>query len=155
MKVKAGMMQKDNIIIRDALVTDIERLCDIDNDCFSQPWSAVSFLNEMEHDFSVCYVAYTDDTVVGYINARTMYDETDINNVAVSPLYRKRGIGEKLVRHLCDKEQDSITKINLEVRLSNCNAIHLYTKCGFEKTGERKNFYEHPVETAVLMSKSK
>lgn len=155
MKVKAGMMQKDNITIRKALVSDINRLCEIDRECFSQPWSEISFLNEMEHDFSICYVACSDDKITGYINARIMYDEIDINNVAVSPLYRKNGIGEKLVRYLCDNADESIRRINLEVRLSNCNAIHLYTKCGFDRIGERKEFYEHPVETAVLMAKVK
>ena len=43
--------------------------------------------------------------------------------------------------------------LNLEVRESNCNAISLYSKLGFEKVGLRKNYYKNPNENAVLMTK--
>ena len=39
----------------------------------------------------------------------------------------------------------------LEVRESNEAAIGLYTSQGFVKEGIRKNFYEMPVENAVIM----
>ena len=40
--------------------------------------------------------------------------------------------------------------VTLEVRKSNGPAIRLYEKCGFEKAGERKNFYSTPTEDALL-----
>ena len=39
----------------------------------------------------------------------------------------------------------------LEVRQSNEAAIKLYESQGFVKEGIRKNFYEMPVENAVIM----
>ena len=42
----------------------------------------------------------------------------------------------------------------LEVRKSNSAAISLYTKMGYKDIGVRKNFYEKPVEDAVIMSKT-
>ena len=39
----------------------------------------------------------------------------------------------------------------LEVRESNEAAIELYSRQGFVKEGIRKNFYERPVENAVIM----
>ena len=42
----------------------------------------------------------------------------------------------------------------LEVRESNTPARTVYKSLGFEENGIRKNFYEHPVEHAVLMSKA-
>ena len=42
----------------------------------------------------------------------------------------------------------------LEVRESNQPARGLYKSLGFEENGIRKNFYEQPVENAVLMSKT-
>ena len=41
----------------------------------------------------------------------------------------------------------------LEVRESNETAIALYSRQGFVKEGIRKNFYEQPVENAVIMFK--
>ena len=64
------------------------------------------------------------------------------------------GFGQKLVENaisVCtDKECAFIT---LEVRVSNLAAISLYESCGFEKIGERKNFYTSPTENALIMTK--
>ena len=45
-----------------------------------------------------------------------------------------------------------IITLHLEVRKSNKPAIALYSSFGFAKDGERKMYYEEPVEDAVLMS---
>ena len=42
----------------------------------------------------------------------------------------------------------------LEVRASNSAAIALYQKHGFERVGERKNYYEAPKEDAILMTRT-
>ena len=42
--------------------------------------------------------------------------------------------------------------ISLEVRKSNAAAISLYTKRGYKKAGERKNFYTNPAEDAEIMT---
>lgn len=44
-----------------------------------------------------------------------------------------------------------VSRLFLEVRESNERAIHVYEKAGFVKNGLRKNYYEDPVEHAVLM----
>ena len=47
--------------------------------------------------------------------------------------------------------QRGITRIVLEVRVSNDPAIRLYERHGFLVVGTRKNFYEKPVEDAYVM----
>ena len=46
-----------------------------------------------------------------------------------------------------------MSTFHLEVRKSNQPAIGLYEKLGFTRDGLRKNYYENPIEDAVLMSK--
>ena len=41
----------------------------------------------------------------------------------------------------------------LEVRASNYDAIALYGSRGFRSVGRRKNYYEHPKEDAIIMTK--
>ena len=48
-------------------------------------------------------------------------------------------------------EEMGVSRLFLEVRESNERAIHVYEKAGFVKNGLRKNYYEDPVEHAVLM----
>ena len=49
--------------------------------------------------------------------------------------------------------QKGIIAFFLEVRESNVNAIKLYEKMEYKNIGIRKNFYEKPVENAIIMSK--
>nr|MCR5358181.1 ribosomal-protein-alanine N-acetyltransferase [Lachnospiraceae bacterium] len=44
-------------------------------------------------------------------------------------------------------------EFTLEVRASNTAAISLYKSLGFAEEGRRRNFYEHPVEDAIIMWK--
>ena len=61
------------------------------------------------------------------------------------------GVGGNLIEFLkAYGKENSFAYIFLEVRKSNAPAIGLYEKCGFEKIGERKNFYDTPKEDAVL-----
>ena len=43
--------------------------------------------------------------------------------------------------------------LTLEVRESNAPAIALYSRFGFVRVGERKNYYSDPAENALLMTK--
>ena len=81
-------------------------------------------------------------------------DECYIANVAVKSTHRKKGYGQLLIENaLTVAEDNSCAFITLEVRISNSPAISLYEKCGFEKVGERKNFYSCPTENALIMTK--
>ena len=96
-----------------------------------------------------------DGEIAGYIGAHNVLGEVYITNVAVFTSQRKKGIGEKLISKLAEVvNNENADFITLEVRESNAPAIRLYEKCGFEKVGERKNFYEKPCENAVLMTKN-
>ena len=92
-----------------------------------------------------------DGTVAGYIGCHTVLDEGYIANVAVSPVFRRQGIGRQLVRTLLERSKD-LAFVTLEVRASNAAAIALYTECGFQSVGVRKKFYSHPTEDALLMT---
>ena len=69
------------------------------------------------------------------------------------PEFRRNGVGKALVEFLVNKmKAENAEFVTLEVRKSNQNAISLYEKCGFEKVGERRSFYEKPTEDAILMT---
>ena len=91
--------------------------------------------------------------LAGYIVARVAAAELHINNVAVRPSYRGKGIGAELLRRIlfAGKELGAYTAF-LEVRSGNSAAQSLYEKCGFELIGRRRSYYTDPPEDALVMS---
>ena len=140
------------IIIRKMQPEDLAEVCKIEKDNFSLPWSEKSFWESMEREDTVFLVALEDEKVVGYIGCYCIAGAGEITNVAVKASHRRKGIGGKLLQKLYEEGAALDTQeYFLEVRESNEAAIGLYLRQGFVKEGIRKNFYEKPVENAVIM----
>lgn len=140
------------IIIRKMQPEDLAEVCKIEKDNFSLPWSEKSFLESMEREDTVFLVALEDEEVTGYIGCYCIAGAGEITNVAVKDSHRRKGIGRKLLQKLYEEGVALDTReYFLEVRESNEAAIGLYLRQGFVKEGIRKNFYEKPVENAVIM----
>jgi [ribosomal protein S18]-alanine N-acetyltransferase len=93
--------------------------------------------------------------IVGFIVARQLADEIHINNVAVKPEFRGRGIGRMLMKTALDwGRAKHARQAVLEVRAGNGSAHQLYRACGFEVIGRRRRYYKSPVEDALLMAVS-
>ena len=132
----------------------LDEVATIENDCFSHPWSRRRLESELQNETSRFLVAVEDGRVIGYIGMSAVIDEGYLFNVAVDRQYRKKGVGSALVRELvtfCQKRNYAF--LTLEVRESNAPAISLYSRFGFVRVGERKNYYSKPVENALLMTK--
>ena len=142
------------MIIKKATLENLEDIFKIEESVFAHPWSLESLKNLLEDNNSVAFVAVDNEVICGYCGVNTILDEGYITNVAVLENYRNQGIGRILVNALLDfAEEKSLAFLTLEVRKSNTPAINLYSKNGFEKVGERKNYYTSPTENALLMTK--
>ena len=143
-----------DIIVRKMQPEDLLQVCEIEKDNFSLPWSEKSFLESMERDDTLFLVALDREEVAGYLGCYCVAGEGEITNVAVKSSYRRQGVGGKLLETLYEEAKALHTQeFFLEVRESNEAAIGLYSRQGFVKGGVRKNFYEQPVENAVIMWK--
>ena len=143
-----------DIIVRKMQPEDLLQVCEIEKDNFSLPWSEKSFLESMERDDTLFLVALDREEVAGYLGCYCVAGEGEITNVAVKLSHRRQGVGGKLLETLYEDAAALNTKeFFLEVRESNTSAIALYSSQGFVKEGIRKNFYEMPVENAVIMWK--
>lgn len=131
------------------------RLAELEKLCFSEPWSEKALLEEIENPAAYFVTAVEGGAVLGYGGMHTVLGESYIDNIAVFPEYRGRGVGRAVTQALIEKarEADGVF-ITLEVRASNVPAIALYTSLGFEKAGVRKRFYTEPEEDAVIMTLS-
>ena len=140
------------MLIREMTLQDVPAVAEIEKACFSLPWSEQSLVDSVVREDTMFLVCEDAQEIVGYIGMYLSFDEGDITNVAVSPAHRKKGYGEAIVSKAVElAKEKQLEMILLEVRVSNVPAISLYKKMGFEEIGMRKNFYEHPVEDAIIM----
>ena len=121
---------------------DLDDVCVIEKECFGKDaWNFNMLLGEYDGG-SVFFGIKHCDKVVAYICARLIFDEADINNVAVLPQFRKQGMAQNLIQTLVDFcMQKNIKKFTLEVNANNLPAKNLYQKMGFESCGVRKGYY--------------
>lgn len=140
--------------IREMEMDDLEKVAELEEELFQTPWTLNGLFSFFLRDDVKFLVALEDQKLAGYCGIVTVLDEGDIVKVAVAKKQQRQGIGQALVQELirCVQEQ-GICTIHLEVRQSNEPAIALYKKLGFLEDGIRKDYYENPVENALLMSR--
>ena len=142
------------IEIREMRVDDLFWVAEMEKQIFSIPWSQKAFRESLDSENTIYIVAIEDEKVLGYVGMYISFEEGNITNVAVSPNYRRKKIGQKLILKILEKaKQKGVTAVILEVRETNVAAISLYEKMGFVEAGIRKNFYEKPTENALIMWK--
>ncbi len=140
--------------IREMLLSDLDRVAEIEKEIFSVPWTKKGFADSMSQEYTKYLVALEDGEIAGYCGYFQSFEEADITNVAVESSFRGKGIAKKMLLQLMEEgEKRGIHAYTLEVRKSNDPARKLYEKLGFEEAGIRKNFYEKPIEDAVIMWK--
>ncbi len=133
----------------------LDEVAELERVCFTAPWSRNMLAEELDNYLSAFLVALDDnDKVAGYAGLQAVLDEGDITNVAVRPDCRRQGIAGKLLQVFLDfAKGNHLAFLSLEVRASNYDAIALYGSRGFRSVGRRKNYYEHPREDAIIMTK--
>ena len=104
-------------------------------------------------------VAVEDNQIVGWcdIHAPDLegFRHLGTLGVGVHPAYRKRGLGEQLLRAAIDAARTvGLERVELTVYGSNAAAIHLYEKAGFTTDGVRRNArkLDGVYEDIILMS---
>jgi len=88
--------------------------------------------------------------VLGFLVARHVASDWELENIVVAPTARRKGVGRRLLEALLDRVAQTNGSVFLEVRESNIAARKLYEKAGFCETGRRKSYYINPAEDGVV-----
>lgn len=140
------------IVVRKMQRKDAEAVGALEQEIFSRPWSSQGFIDALNMRNTVFLVAEEEGRIIGYTGMYLSMEEGEITNVAVAETQRRRGVGGLLLKQIKNEaELRSVTRIILEVRVSNDSAIRLYERNGFQKRGIRRGFYDLPKEDACIM----
>jgi ribosomal-protein-alanine N-acetyltransferase len=117
-------------------------------------WSAQELV-QLETSGIRVWVAIEENCMAGAVAAREAADEAEILNLAVAPAWRGRGIGRRLMETALEAVVSSgVRRVFLEVRESNARARAFYSGMGFAESGRRPGYYRHPVEDALVLSRT-
>ena len=142
------------ILYREMRAVDVPFISRLEEESFSMPWSAASFLQMIEKEDTAYFVAEENGQLLGGCGLLMIAGEGNITNVVVAPGARRRGVATGLLTYLmAEGDRAGLSAYTLEVRVSNAAAIGLYGKLGFVSEGIRPNFYEKPTEDAMIMWK--
>jgi ribosomal-protein-alanine N-acetyltransferase len=118
-------------------------------------WSAQELLQLHASGIHVWVAVGEEGDVAGVVASREAADEVEILNLAVTQAWQRRGLGRRLMETALDAALSAgARRAFLEVRESNVTAQAFYQRLGFVETGRRRNYYHHPVEDALLLSRT-
>ena len=142
------------VIERLSTAADLDAVVELEEASFNNPTTRDWYERELERP-EVCfiYVLRTPDVpVAAFCAFWLVVDQVHINNLAVRPEMRRRGLGSRLLDAVM-KEAGKLgaASLMLEVRESNTAARHLYENAGFNVHSVRKSYYTNPVEDALVL----
>lgn len=142
------------VVERITTAAELDGVIAIEEASFNNPTTRDWYERELERP-EVCfiYVLHTADVrVAAFCAFWRVADQAHINNLAVRPELRGRGLGTQMLEAIVSEAQRlGAESLTLEVRASNVAAQRLYERAGFHQAGVRKSYYTNPVEDALIL----
>ena len=124
-------------------------------DSLPMSWKDAQTAAELGHPACRGFGAERDGRLLGFALFRLFAPECELMRIAVAPAERRRRIAARLLGLAWAELADAgCATCFLEVRAGNAPALALYAAQGFERDGLRKNYYDNPVEDALLFHKN-
>lgn len=89
------------------------------------------------------------NNLLGFIVMMVIYNEGDIISICVAKQHRKCGIASGLLKHCITHLQ--LTKVFLEVAITNYSAISFYNKHGFTIVSTRKHYFIDGADAFIML----
>lgn len=138
--------------LRTAALEDVAALHRLELELFpGDAWSEDMLAAEIAHETRRYLVAVQEERIVGYAGVMVVAETADVQNIAVIPQVRGRGLGSALLEALHEiASRRGAQEVLLEVRESNETAQSLYRRFGYAEIARRPRYYPDG-ETALIM----
>ena len=147
-----GQKQEVGVHIRWMIRRDMPAVLDIEADSFEFPWLEEDFIRCLRQRNCIGMVVERDERVVGFMVYELNKTRLHMLNFAVSPEFRRLGIGSQMIGKLIGKlSPQRRSRIILEVRETNLPAQLFFRENGFRAVSVFRDYYEDTPEDAYLM----
>jgi ribosomal-protein-alanine N-acetyltransferase len=144
-------MKEPEFSMRAATPGDAGVLAALDAACLVPAWTPDALEAALHDEKYVVLLAQNGAEIPGFALAYLVGEEAEFARLGVLSSWRKRGIGEQLVRASMQAlKQRGAREIFLEVREDNEAARRLYARLGFEEIAHRSGYYDDG-ENAIVM----
>jgi [ribosomal protein S18]-alanine N-acetyltransferase len=140
------------LAIRAASISDLPAMTALEKRAATAAhWSAEQYATLFRDAGRVALVMQEESQLQGFVIARGVGEEWEIENIAIAGPARRRGLGARLLGEFLDLARArGAATVFLEVRESNQAARALYEKWAFLESGRRSRYYKDPEEDAIL-----
>lgn len=137
-------------MIRKAIVADIPQIVQVENICFPVPWPDFLFKAHLNNPGFVVYEQ--EDSILGYAMIGDAKGKAHLQNIAVHPQFRRKGIGTELLEWCIDLVRlYGYREMVLEVREKNTGSQAFYANNGFTVSGTVAGYYLD--DNAIVMTR--
>ena len=134
----------------------LDEVLEIEEASFQRPWNRQAFQAEFDYREAAQYAVISSSSrrVIGYLFVRFVASEMHLLKIATTPRWRRRGVATWALEQCFENaRRRGARQMTLEVRASNRQAIGLYAKLGFSRTGIRHQYYSDTGDDALVMAK--
>lgn len=130
---------------------EADKLRLLETRCYKEPWSLDLIRQSLEAPMTYGRGLYREGELAAYTIFQLIFEEAHLLNIAVSPDFRRQGLGRQLMEDLHSEAiRQGARFVYLEVRPSNLPARELYKAFSYRQIGEREGYYADGEKAFVL-----
>ena len=134
------LLSSNDVVIRQAVDSDLESLCFIDKCCFSSPQadSINRFTELLQSRKHKLFIVVYQEQIIGKAHLFFLENQSRLSDIAILPAFQKRGYGSQLIKFCVDYAYvNQNLPVFLDVETTNQTALQLYSNIGFVITNAR------------------
>ena len=123
------------------LAAHLEAVVAVEQRAYAHPWNRTNFLDALQSGYQV-QMLLAGEVLLGYFVAMRGVDEVHLLNITVAPDYQGQGWSRVMLDALAVWSRGQGAQwLWLEVRVGNLRAMHVYEAHGYQRVGQRKDYY--------------
>lgn len=135
---------------------DLDAVVAVEQRIQAFPWTHGNFRDSLAAGHE-CWIAREKGKIASFAVTMRVVDEDHLLDIGVAPERQRSGLGRAMLEFLCaTAHTHGMTRMLLEVRVSNAAACAFYQHTGFVEIGRRRGYYPAGTgrEDAIVMARN-